>query len=285
MPEKLITWNNRFDRIDTKAEIAWIRHCEHDGHTHMSARKRFLQFIHCMRFMEQTPKTVLDVGGNRGTGRWFASKLPDASVTILNASPKELGGWKPFIKADAAHFILKKKFDLIILGELLEHVYNPDGVLASAMLSLAPGGYIYITTPNLACIYNRFFLLLGFSTMNYFPSLRYRSGNPVLGGKKDEFGVIPDHKSVFTWRGLVDLLHHYGYEIIHSDGYDYGQKEPFRTVGDRYYHIPVSGPRSVLNELMPKSWREGMTFLCRISKNASAEHARKGLYRGSVWDL
>lgn len=277
-----ITWETRHKRIDTEAELHFLAECEADGHTHISAKKRFLQFLRAMRVMKTMPKNVLDVGGNRGTGRYFSATLPASTVTILNASSKELYGYKPFLKGDASDFRTKGKSDLIILGELLEHVYNPDGVIASSVRALVPGGYVFITTPNLACIYNRVFLALGLSLMNYFPSLRYRAGNRFLEDTDGVFGIVPDHKSVFTYGALKEVIGHYGLSIVYADGYDYGQKEPFRTVGERYYTIPASGFRSRLNDLLPIGLREGLTLLCRKTGECAAD---EGILKRSVWDL
>lgn len=277
-----MTWDTRNARVDTDAELVFLADCETGGHTHISAKKRFLQFLRAMRSMHAMPKKVLDVGGNKGTGRWFSATLPSSTVTILNASPKELHGYKPFLKGDASDFKTKDKFDLIILGELLEHVYNPDGVIASASRALAPGGYVYITTPNLACIYNRVFLAFGLSLMNYFPSIRYRAGNRFLEDTNGVFGIVPDHKSVFTYGALREVIGHYGLSVVYADGYDYGRKEPFRTVGDRYYKIPASGFRSRLNDMLPVGLREGITLLCKKTGECKPG---EGILTHSVWDL
>lgn len=43
----------------------------------------------------------------------------------------------------------EKSFDLIILSEVLEHLYNPMFILKEALRVLKKGGYIYISTPFL----------------------------------------------------------------------------------------------------------------------------------------
>src|SRR5688572_4056564 len=44
--------------------------------------------------------------------------------------------------------VLKEPFDVIVLGEILEHVFDPVAVLSQARNALVPGGRVVITTPN-----------------------------------------------------------------------------------------------------------------------------------------
>jgi SAM-dependent methyltransferase len=44
-------------------------------------------------------------------------------------------------------------FDIIFLGDLIEHVSNPRGLLLECKTLLAPSGRIIISTPNLDCIW------------------------------------------------------------------------------------------------------------------------------------
>lgn len=58
--------------------------------------------------------------------------------------------------------ILSEKFDLIVLPEILEHVFDPVYVLKNSSAILKPDGEIIITTPNLLTWTNRFCFLFGF---------------------------------------------------------------------------------------------------------------------------
>ena len=57
--------------------------------------------------------------------------------------------------------ILSEKFDLIILPEILEHVFDPVYVLKMASVVLEPQGEIILTTPNFLTWTNRFRFLFG----------------------------------------------------------------------------------------------------------------------------
>ncbi|MDP3792311.1 MAG: class I SAM-dependent methyltransferase [bacterium] len=53
------------------------------------------------------------------------------------------------------------KFDLAILPEILEHVFDPVEVLKKVFSSLADGGEIIITTPNILLWTNRIKIMFG----------------------------------------------------------------------------------------------------------------------------
>lgn len=52
------------------------------------------------------------------------------------------------ICGDAENFMISKQFDIIIGGELIEHLSNPGLFLKNAYKHLRPGGLLILTTPN-----------------------------------------------------------------------------------------------------------------------------------------
>lgn len=268
-----------------KKEWLLLKKCEKSAHIGIAAKERFIKLLEIFQSIPR-PKKILDVGGNLGTARWFKEKFPKAKVTILNSSKKELSSYPHAIYQDAQNFRVREKYDLIFAGEIIEHVYNPDGLLASCLLALKPRGYFVITTPNLSCIYNRIFLLFGWTPGHYSPSIRYLTGNPFLANKKfTKFGYIGDHKSVFTWRGLDELLRKYGFQIIGYYGHSYGQEERFKAPGNLHYEIPRARLRLFLNKFLPTKLREGMMFICQAPSHIKAEQASKGILKQRFWEL
>jgi 2-polyprenyl-3-methyl-5-hydroxy-6-metoxy-1,4-benzoquinol methylase len=51
-------------------------------------------------------------------------------------------------KADAQNFVLGNEFEIIIVGEVIEHLWNIQGLFESCSLHLKAGGKLIITTPN-----------------------------------------------------------------------------------------------------------------------------------------
>ena len=57
--------------------------------------------------------------------------------------------------------VLSQKFDLVILPEILEHIFDPVYVLKQSSVALKPDGEIILTTPNFLTWTNRFRFLFG----------------------------------------------------------------------------------------------------------------------------
>jgi SAM-dependent methyltransferase len=79
-----------------------------------------------------------------------------------------------------------QSFDVISLVELLEHLPDPGAMLGRAAALLRPGGLAFITTPNA------------------------RSLNCRLLGHRWAVVAPPDHRVLFTRKGLSSLLQRHG---------------------------------------------------------------------------
>jgi SAM-dependent methyltransferase len=77
-------------------------------------------------------------------------------------------------------FERREYFDIVIASEVFEHMVNPSHLIKVGYDILKPGGYLLVTTPNLAWIRNRFFLLSGRS-----PNFPIKEG--VLRGCTDRW--------------------------------------------------------------------------------------------------
>ena len=88
------------------------------------------------------------------------------------------------------------KFEIIIAGEVLEHVNNPGLFLSESKKSLDDGGLLVITVPNA-----------------FFVVRIVR----LLFGKED---VHPDHVAYYSEKTLLELLRRYGYACTEI-GYDF----------------------------------------------------------------
>ena len=86
-------------------------------------------------------------------------------------------------------------FDVVIATEVIEHLLNPDNLLQEAYRILKDDGIFIITTPNLASLGRRIFLLLG--------------KNPVIEVSPKEENAV-GHLRYFVKASLLQLLKKHG---------------------------------------------------------------------------
>lgn len=95
---------------------------------------------------------------------------------------------------------IKPDFDVIIFGDVLEHLVNPQRILTAASKLLAKNGYVLISIPNVAYFTVRSNLLLG--NFDYNPE----------GGIMDD-----EHLRHFTLKTARRMIKESGYEIVNMD--------------------------------------------------------------------
>ncbi len=91
--------------------------------------------------------------------------------------------------------------DLVVAGEIIEHMTDTDHLLDEITRVLKPGGHCIITTPNLGSWYNKLLLVAGYQPYHTDVSLRHQVGklkNVATGGS--------GHFNVFTLRALRELV-------------------------------------------------------------------------------
>jgi methionine biosynthesis protein MetW len=90
---------------------------------------------------------------------------------------------------------VEKRFDVVVMADVLEHLRVPEKLLAKAASWLRPGGFVVISIPNVAHVSVRLKLLLG--RFDYGPT-----------------GILDQtHMRFFTRRTFASLLMGAGYEI------------------------------------------------------------------------
>lgn len=109
-------------------------------------------------------------------------------------------------------------FDVLFLGELIEHVYNPDNLLEECRRVLKPGGHLMVTTPNLQAWYNRALFLMGIQPLYYETSTKTTAvgAGPLRRIKR---GTSPvGHLRVFNRRALTDIIEREGFQVLEVAG-------------------------------------------------------------------
>lgn len=107
-------------------------------------------------------------------------------------------------------------FDLACSLEVVEHLFNPDNMLNEVHRVLSRGGWLLISTPNLASWANRISLLLGYQPYNVEVSTEIVAGVPYARGV---FRRPAGHVRAFTFRALKQLLEHHGFQVVTVAGY------------------------------------------------------------------
>ena len=85
---------------------------------------------------------------------------------------------------------------------------------------LKRNGILILTTPNLACLWNRIFILFGYQPYQFQPVEGKHYGNPFL--KWDNFR---GHIKPFTFRTVKEFLRDNDFEIIKTTGIEYGSHD------------------------------------------------------------
>jgi SAM-dependent methyltransferase len=108
--------------------------------------------------------------------RWAAERARSRGVDVVEA---------PLLEAP----LPEASFDAITLGDLIEHFTDPGAALDRVAALLAPGGLVWIATPDAG---SRLARLLG----------------------PRWWSVIPTHLHLFTRRSLTRLLERHGFEVL-----------------------------------------------------------------------
>lgn len=128
-----------------------------------------------------------------------------------------------------------ESFDVITAGELIEHLYDPDGFLAEMHRALRAGGHLLVTTPNLQAWYNRALFLFGIQPLFYETSTK----SPLIGAgplRRIKRGTIPvGHLRVFNRRALLDLLASQGFSVVSTGGAVFEQMPNAAVAVDRLF--------------------------------------------------
>lgn len=109
-------------------------------------------------------------------------------------------------------------FDMVYSGEVIEHLYNPDQMIAEVQRVLKKGGYFLVTTPNMNSWLSRLLFPLGIQPINYECSTvssayGYRWLKRI---KRQDWPV--GHVRLFNAFSLTDLLEANGFEVCEKRG-------------------------------------------------------------------
>ncbi len=164
------------------------------------------------RILELTRSTasLLELGLGHGYSTPLFSRAFGRHV-VLEGSPAVIANFRktaPECRAEIIEtyfetFEGNERFDVIVMGFILEHVDNPAEILARYRKFLAPSGTLFVAVPNMESMNRRLGHLAGL-----LPDLHALSENDVLLG----------HKRYYTLDSLKTELRDAGYEVERVEG-------------------------------------------------------------------
>lgn len=113
-------------------------------------------------------------------------------------------------------------FDAVHANQLLEHLHGTDDFLREIHRLVKPGGYVLLSTNNLASWHNVVSLALGLQPPPMHVSSEVIVGNPFDPYRNTRFGSREDsHLRIFSYQGLADLCRYHGFKIdtLRTSGY------------------------------------------------------------------
>lgn len=151
-------------------------------------------------------KNILDIGCHDGT---FLSLVKNRDNNFFGLEASDWGIDKTrkkgiratkyfFNDADKLPF-LDNFFEVVVAGEIIEHIYDTDFFLEEISRVLKPDGKLILSTPNIASLGRRIFLLLG--------------RDPLTEISPNEVGSV-GHIRYFTKKKLNWLLKKHNFKIL-----------------------------------------------------------------------
>jgi trans-aconitate methyltransferase len=156
------------------------------------------------------PRAVLDLGLGHGFATEIFSGGPGRHV-VLEGSPAVIENFKlrfpdnrsEVIETYFEEFDTNERFDLIVMGFVLEQVDDPLLILNRFRTFLAPAGKLFVAVPNAEVMNRRLGHLAGM-----LPDMQALSENDLVLG----------HQRYFTVSSLTKLVNHAGYKIEKLEG-------------------------------------------------------------------
>jgi len=173
-----------------------------DGYSLFSHQRRKKCILKMILRSCNTGSNILDIGCASGD---IAIELSNLGYHVhgIDVEPKRLAQGRKLAKKYSKNVYFEnvrfedlnifKLYDLVLLGEVLEHFTDPSQVLIKIKLLLSQNGKILITTPNIPSLRNR----LKFGFLGIFPDNN------------------PEHKYYFDYRRLSNVILASKYDSIY----------------------------------------------------------------------
>lgn len=165
------------------------------------------------RILEQQENkelTLLELGLGHGystnifSNYYLKHVVIDGSKSIINNFQKKYPNCKAkIVESFFEAFDTEEKFDLIVMGFVLEHVDEPIRILKYFQKYLKSGGVVYAAVPNAEVMNRRLGVISGLLS-----NVTELSENDYLLG----------HQRYYTQKSFSQDIHNAGYEILQMEG-------------------------------------------------------------------
>jgi glycosyltransferase involved in cell wall biosynthesis/SAM-dependent methyltransferase len=196
------------------------------------------------------PARILDVGCSGGL---LAERLRERGHKVVGVDYLEIPGVRErtdeFFQADLNQGLppeVGEGYDIVIAGDIVEHLMRPDHALREISRVLRPGGQVLLSVPNFA---------------HWYPRVRVATG--LFG--YDRRGILDDtHLRFFTRLTLRRLVRRCGYDILEerATGLPLGTISP----GESRRKRAVRGMDRQLVRIRPTLF--GYQFILRLTPHA-----------------
>lgn len=227
-------------------------------------------------FKDAGVATLLDVGCGLGEfGRHCQRNIPGIQVRAVDVSEVAVAKAREngidAVRVDVGNERLPfgdETFDGIFCGEVIEHVFDTDGLLEElrrVLRTTTPDRLcpLVLTTPNLASWYNRIVMMFGYQPLFMEVSTRGGFGHPI------PFWLNAGHIRMFTYKAIRQFVRHHGFRIHRTHCFGIN-----RDLGYGAKHRLVAGLANLLTAPFPGLCSDIMLVLAR-GLESRTEKARK----------
>ncbi len=189
---------------------------------------------------KEKPKKILDVGCGNGTLLNLLTSNKNYDLHGVDVYEQKNTKWK-YKLCDITDKIDYPAgyFDLVVLGEIIEHVPDPDHLLAEAHRVLKKDGCLIVTTPNMVSWLNRILVPLGIQPIFTETSTKMNLGRVTK--KLGQGSKVQGHLKIFTFRSLREILSLNGFEPTLCSGVKFVTIFPFSIIDSVLSHYtPLS---------------------------------------------
>ncbi|MET0148611.1 MAG: class I SAM-dependent methyltransferase [Acidimicrobiales bacterium] len=134
-------------------------------------------------------------------GTWLHAHLAEAATSLVGIDLDAAGvalatdqGYEAYVAdcrdPEQLDALAIEPAEVVVAGEVIEHLDDPGSFLDGLHRLLAPGGTLILTTPNASGLLNGFAAMAG-AEINH-----------------------PDHVVLFSWRTLSNLMGRHGWEVV-----------------------------------------------------------------------